>query len=289
MTRCEVHPANSVAHAIELMQRYGEDAQLLAGGTSLMILKRLGMLGAEHLVDLHGIPELSGIELTGSGSVRIGAMTTLRQIESAARVRAAAPVLADTARAVATVRIRNQATIGGNLVHADPAQDPPPTLLALDARVQCVGPDGARTVALDELFLGLFETTLHPDEVLTAVEVPALPPGWRAGYLKFLPGSEDDYATASVAVAAHVSDGRLEQIRIGLGGLANRAVRAKSVEAALRGQFVDGETVAAAAELVGADIDPASDQRGSARYKGRVAVSCVRRELNRVLLAEVGR
>lgn len=162
-------------------------------------------------------------------------------------------------------------------------------LLVLGAQVHVTGPDGPRTIAIDELFAGLFETTLRPAEVLTGVEVPVPPAGWRAGYLKFLPGSQDDYATVSAAVAAQVADGRCEQVRIGLGGLAGRAVRARSVEAALRGQSIDAATLAEAAELVRADIDPSTDHRGSAQYKARVAVSCVRRELSRVLLGEAGR
>jgi carbon-monoxide dehydrogenase medium subunit len=289
VTRVDLHPAGSVAEAVELLQLYGEEAQPLAGGTSLMLLSRLGLLGAEHLVDLHGIAELHGIERAESGAVRIGALCTLREIERAAPVRAAVPALAEAVHEVATVRVRNQATIGGNLAHADPAQDPPPMLLALDAQVHATGPDGTRAIAIDELFAGLFETTLRPAEVLTGVEVPALPTDWRAGYLKFLPGSEDDYATVSVAVAARVTDGRCEQLRIGLGGLAGRAVRARSVEAAIAGRPVDAATLAEAAELVRADIDPITDNRGSAQYKARVAVSCVRRQLGLVLLGGPGR
>jgi carbon-monoxide dehydrogenase medium subunit len=289
MTRAELHPAGSVAEAVQLLQHYGEDAQPLAGGTSLMLLARLGLLGAEHLVDLHGIATLRGIERTDSGAVRIGALCTLREIENSAPVRTAVPALAAAVHEVATVRIRNQATIGGNLAHADPAQDPPPMLLALGAQVHATGPDGARAIAIDELFAGLFETTLRPAEVLTGVEVPALPAGWRAGYLKFLAGSEDDYATVSVAVAAQVAEGRCEQLRVGLGGLAGRAVRARSVEAALAGQPVDAAALAEAAELVRADIDPITDHRGSAQYKARVAVTCVRRQLGRVLLGDDAR
>lgn len=284
MSGFDLHPARSLDEALELLARFGEDAQLLAGGTSLMVLARLGLLGAEHVVDLRGIAELTGVDVSPDGALRIGALHTLRTVENDPQVRQHTPALAETLHQVATVRVRNQATIGGNLAHADPAQDPPPMLMALGARVDVTSPDRPRTIEVNELFAGHFETTLFPGEVLTHVVVPPLPAGARAGYLKFLPGSQDDYATVSVAVAGEVPDGRCAWLRVALGGVAPTPVRAHAVEAALTGRPLDAAAVADAAQLVTADIAPISDLRGSAQYKRRVAAVCVRRALEHHLL-----
>lgn len=279
MSGFELHRAATVDEAVALLGRYGEDAAVLAGGTSVMLLARLGLLGAEQVVDIHGVGGLAGIERTAEGELRLGTLCTLRELEAAPAVRDHAPALADALHSVATVRVRNQATIGGNLAHADPAQDPPPMLLALEAHVDAVGPAGSRSVPVRELFAGFFETTLAADEVLTAVRIPPLPAQTHTGYLKFLPGTRDDYATVSVALAGSVSDGRCEWVRIALGGVAPTAVRAPAVEDALRGQPLEPDALAHAAQLVREDIDPVSDLRGSAQYKTRVAATCVQRAL----------
>jgi aerobic carbon-monoxide dehydrogenase medium subunit len=286
MSSFTYHPAESVGEAVTLLGRYGEGTQLLAGGTSLMVLNRLNLLAADHVVGLRGIAEMSGITRTPGGDLRLGALTRLRELETSIDVRQATPALAEAVHTVATLRVRNQATIGGNLAHADPAQDPPPMLMALGAYVEAVGGGGQRRIAVDDLFAGYLETTLAPDEVLTAVVVPRLTSRTRAGYLKFLPGTEDDYATVSVAAAAELADGRCTRLRVALGGVAPTSVRARSVEAALTGRSVDPGDIAQAAALVGDDIDPWSDLRGSADYKRTVAATCVRRLLRRVLLAE---
>lgn len=174
------HPAESLGEAVTLLGQYGEDTQLLAGGTSLMLLNRLNLLVADHVIGLRGIPEVSGIICTAGGDLRLGALTRLRELETSADVRQAAPALAEAVHTVATLRVRNQATIGGNLAHADPAQDPPPMLMALGAHVEAVGGSGLRRIAVDDLFAGYLETTLAPDEVLTAVVVPRLTSRTRA-------------------------------------------------------------------------------------------------------------
>lgn len=284
MSRLVYHPATSVAEVVALLAAYGDDAQLLAGGTSVMLVQRLGMLAAEHVVGLRGVEELRGSAVTGAGELRLGALSSLRSIETDDQVARVAPALAEAVGTVATVRVRNQATIGGNLAHADPAQDPPPMLMALGARVEAAGAGGTRSIPVEDLARGPFETALAVDEVLTAVVVPPSTPATRAGYLKFLPGTQDDYATVSVAVAAEVVDGRLQRLRVALGGVGPTPVRARSVESALAGQAVDAAALAEAAQLVRDDIDPRSDRLGSAAYKATVSAVCVRRLLQRVLV-----
>lgn len=284
MTSVEYHPAGTLAEALSLLEQYGEDAQLLAGGTSLMLLNRLGLMTAEHVIGLHGVPELRGISRDETGAVSIRALTTLREIELSPQTHAV-PGLAEAARQVATVRIRNQATIGGNLGHADPAQDVPPMLIALDATADVAGPRGERKIPVDCLFTGFLETSLNPDELLVRVAVPAPSPTLRAGYVKFLPRTEDDFATVSVAGAVDVVDGRVSEVRVALGSVAPTPTRARGVENALRGARVGECDLAEAAHCVQPDIDPMTDARGSASYKRDMAVVWVRRLLSRLLLS----
>ncbi|MBO0828454.1 MAG: xanthine dehydrogenase family protein subunit M [Streptosporangiales bacterium] len=285
MTSFAFHPAASLAEATALLAQYGDGTQLLAGGTSLMLLNRLGLLAPDHVVGLRDVGELRGIAVDDAGALRLGALTKLRDIETAPEVRGV-PVLAEAAHHVATVRIRNQATLGGSLGHADPAQDVPPALIALDARVDVAGPNSTRQLPVEDLFTGYLETSLHPGELVTGVAVPRSTRGTRGGYLKFLPRTADDYATVSVAAVVDVVDGRVTRIRVALGAVAPTPVRAHSVEAALVDGHVTSEQLRGAAEFVRQDIDPTSDARGSASYKNDVAVVCVRRLLGRLLETE---
>lgn len=282
MTSFTFHPATSVAEATALLSRYGDDTQLLAGGTSVMLLHRLGLVAPDHVVGLHTVDELRGVGVDDAGTVRLGALTTLRDLETAPEVRGI-PGLTEAAHHVATVRIRNQATLGGALGHADPAQDVPPMLIALDARAVVTGPAGTRQVPVEELSIGYLETSLRPGEIITGVEVPASRPGVRGGYWKFLPRTADDFATVSVAAVVDVVAGRVAGLRIALGAAAPTPVRARSVETALVGRVVTPDDVSDAAQLVREDIDPMSDARGSASYRRDVAVVCVRRLLGRLL------
>ncbi|HEX6444737.1 MAG TPA: xanthine dehydrogenase family protein subunit M [Streptosporangiales bacterium] len=286
MTSFAFHPAASLAEAIALLARYGDETQVLAGGTSVMLLNRLGLLAPEHVVGIRALDELRGIDADGAGTVRVGALTTLRDVETAPQL-CDVPLLAEAAHRVATVRIRNQATVGGTLGHADPAQDLPPALLALDARVDVAGPDGVRRLPVADLFTGYLETSLRPGELITGVAVPAPAPGMRGGYLKFLPRTADDYATVSVAAVVDVVDNRVAGIRVALGAVAPTPVRATSVETALVGRHVTPGDLGDAAELVRRDVDPMSDARGSASYKEDAAVVCVRRLLGRLLRSEL--
>src|SRR5262249_42367997 len=147
--------------ALDLLGRYGDDAHFLAGGTSLMLMMQQGLVQPGHVVGLHDVAELRGVRPQSDGGLEIGAMTRHREVERAAATTAYCPTLAENFSRIATVRIRNQATIGGNLVHADPAQDPPPMLLALDAEAVVSGANGQRTVPLDGFFEDFFQTAVQ--------------------------------------------------------------------------------------------------------------------------------
>lgn len=266
----ELHRATSIPEALELIQ--ADDAHVLAGGTALVLLMKQGLLRPARLVSIAGVHELDGVERRGDGSLRIGALVTHAEAEHSPLVRAHCPALADAFARVATPRIREQATVGGNLAHADPAQDPPPMLMALGAVAVLESSTGRRTVPLDELFVDVFETRIAAGELLLEVIVPPLAPGSRAAYLKFLPGTEDDYATVAVAAVARVGpDGRCADIRVALGAVGPTPLRARRVEDALRGETLTAERVREASRLAREDVDPTPDLRGSAAYKREMA------------------
>jgi len=267
----DYHEPESVEEALDLLARHGEDAHLVAGATAFTLLWRQGLLRPGHVIGLRRIASLAGIT-SADGALVVGATVTHREIERSDDVARYCPALTRTFASVATVRVRNQATLGGNLAHADPAQDPPPMLIALGAEVVAASSTGERTISVDALFVDVFTTSLRAGEILTAVRFPALAPGTRATYLKFLPRTADDYATVSVAAALRLADdGTVADVRVALGACGPTAVRARSVETALAGSRPDAKRIAAAAASVTADIDPFDDVRGSAGYKRDMA------------------
>jgi carbon-monoxide dehydrogenase medium subunit len=191
------------------------------------------------------------------------------------------PVLAETYRHVATVRIRNMATVAGSLAHADPNQDPPITLLALDAQVRLASASGERDVALKDFFRDYYETVLTPDELLTEVHIPMPQPHTGSAYLKFLPRSADDYATVGVAATVQVdpASGACADCRIAMGCVGVTPVRAQRAEQLLRGQQRTDELLREAGAVAQEATDPISDTRGSAAYKRSMAGVFVRRAL----------
>jgi carbon-monoxide dehydrogenase medium subunit len=269
----ELHQPDSLAEALALLGQFGgDDVHLMAGGTSLVLLMNLGLVEPTRVISLRRLAELHGIAARPDGGLEIRALATHRQAELSPEVQAYCPALATTFGHVATVRIRNQGTLGGNVAHADPAQDPPPMLIALDAQVVLTSQSGERVVSLDEFFVDYLTTTLQPGEVLTAIRLPPLPPGTRATYLKFLPRTHDDYATVSVAATLRLDpDGRCADVRVALGGAAGTPVHARAVEHALRGEVLGDQRIADAAALVLDLVDPPDDARGSSAYKRRMA------------------
>jgi carbon-monoxide dehydrogenase medium subunit len=271
----QLHQPTTLTDAIALLDQCnqrGDDVQLMAGGTSLVLLMNLGLVEPAHIILLRGVAELQGIRSTPGGGLEIRPLATHRQLELSPAVQAYCPALAETFGHVATVRIRNQATVGGNLAHADPAQDPPPMLIALGAEVVLTSRTGERRLPLDEFFVDYLTTTLQPGELLTAIVLPPLAAGTRATYQKFLPRTQDDYATVSVAATLRLADdGRCEDVRVALGGAAGVPVHLRAVENALRGELLTDQRIADAAALVPDLVDPPDDARGSAAYKRRMA------------------
>ena len=276
------HTPSSLADAQAILEEHGEDARPMAGGTALVVLMKQNLVGADHLVSLAGIPGLDGIRVEGD-ELHIGGLVRHHDLELSPEVRGFAPFLADVYRRVATVRIRNMATVGGGLAHADPAQDPQPGYITLDARVRLASKSGVREVPVGELATDYYETVIHPGEILTEVIVPRPAPSAKFVYLKFLPRTEDDYATVAVAARAEMENGVCRNLRVALGAAGPTPVRATAVEQSLEGKSVTAAAVREAAEAVADQVDPLDDFRGSSGYKRDMAVVFTRRALERVL------
>ena len=284
MNLFDYHAPTSLEETFDLLDRHGEDAQLMAGGTALVLLLQQGLVQPGHVIGLRKIADLQGIRRLDDGGLAIHALATHRQAERSMDVQAYCAALADVFARVATIRIRNQGTVGGNLAHADPAQDPPPMLIALGGQAVVASRDGRRRVPLDQFFVDYFETVLQPGEVLVSVELPSLPTGTRVTYKKFLPRTQDDYATVSVAAMLQLGvDGSCEEARVALGAVATTPIRARKVEDALRGQRLTPQMVADTAALVRDEVDPLDDLRGSATYKRDMARVWTRRALQELL------
>lgn len=266
------------------LKEFGSDAKLVAGGTALIIMMKQRLVRPSCLISLRSVRGLNGIELQ-NGGLRIGGLATHRQLETSPLIRRRLPMLADTYHHVATLRVRNMATVGGGLAHADPNQDPPPSLIALGATLKATSANGSRVIPMDEFFKDYYETVLNPDELITEVMVPKLPPNSGAAYIKFLPRTADDYATVSAAAVLTLdkSNKTIADVRIALGSVGVTPIRATAAEAVLRGQPLKTEAFAEAGEKAKEAVDPISDFRGSAGYKKDMAAVFVRRALEKAL------
>ena len=281
MNAFDYRAPESLEAALAEMEESGDEGKVVAGGTALVILMMQRLVRPSRVVSLRRIPGLDRIEIT-DGTIRIGALVTHRDAEISPVVRERLPVLAETFSHVATLRIRNIATVGGCLAHADPNQDPPVTLVALGARVRIAGPKRERQLPLDEFFVDYYQTALGPNELVVGVDVPAPAAGTGAAFLKFLPRTADDYATVAVATALRLDPaGVCQDARIALGSVGSTTLRAREVEALLRGARLSESLVAAAGEAARGIVDPVSDQRGSAEYKREMAGVFVKRAITR--------
>ena len=276
------HAPGSLKEAADLLAQYDGDGKLIAGGTSLMLLLKQSLVQPDHLISLHRVPEARGIEVK-DGVLHIGGLVTQREVEQSAVVREATPLLANAYSRVATVRIRNAATVGGGLAQADPAMDPPSSLLVLGASVVVTSASAERTISIADWYADYYETTINEDEIVTELLVPVQPTDMGWTYIKYLPRTEDDYATVSVAALGKTDGGKISEVRVGLGAVGATALRASDLEAALVGADANHDVLKDASQSVAGIVDPTSDPRGSADYKRDMAVVFARRALEQVL------
>jgi len=259
----------SVSEAVAMLARYGDDARPLGGGTTLVILMKQRALYYPYLVDLQTIPGLAEIKVESNG-VRIGALVTHRSLECSPVIRASFPALADAFGQIGNIRIRQTASIGGNLTHADYRLDPPPALLVLGAEVSLFGANGARTVPLSQFFQGLYETALKPAELLIDIKVPFMPENSRAVYLRYSTLSANDWPCLGVAAFLSKANGRCRELRVALGGLASTPVLVGGLDF-VNDQTLDSAVIERLLDAVDQQIAPFADLRGSEWYKRRMA------------------
>ena len=271
----------SVSEAVAMLARYGDDARPLGGGTTLVILMKQRALYYPYLVDLQTIPGLAEIKVESDG-VRIGALVTHRSLECSPMIRASFPALADAFGQIGNIRIRQTASIGGNLTHADYRLDPPPALLVLGAEVSLFGANGARTVPLSQFFQGLYETALKPAELLIDIKVPFMPENSRAVYLRYSTLSANDWPCLGVAAFLSKANGRCRELRVALGGLASTPVLVGGLDF-VNDQTLDSAVIERLLDAVDQQIAPFADLRGSEWYKRRMARLFVKKAVEQLI------
>jgi carbon-monoxide dehydrogenase medium subunit len=276
----EYFAPKTLKEALKLLEQYRDDYKIIAGGQSLLIMMRQGLIKPKYLIDIKGISELDYIQTDAKKGLRIGALTTHRTIEKSPVIKKSFGVIAQMENRLASIQTRNWGTIGGNLCHGDPAGDPAPVLIALNASVTIAGMNGERNKSVEDFFLDYFETALEHGELLSEIRVPTIPSHTGAAYAKFNV-IESDMATVGVAVSITLSskDGHCQDVRIALANSAPRPMRAKRAEELLRGKKITGNLLKEAGEIASSETEPLSDIHASAEY---------RQELVKVLVKRVG-
>lgn len=277
----EYRAPKTLEEALTLLSKYGEECKIIAGGQSLLVLMRQGLVAPKYLISIKGVSELDYINYDAKKGLRIGALTSHRAIENSPVIQNGFTALAEMERRLASIQTRNWGTIGGNLCHADPAGDPAPVLVVLKATLKMQSLDGERTVASEDFSLDYFETALEPGELLTEIQVPVVPPHTGTAYTKFNV-IESDLATVGVAVSITLSssDSACQDVRIALGASASTPMRAKQAEEVLRGKKITDALFTEAGQIASTEADPISDIYASEEY---------RRELVKVLVKRVGK
>ncbi len=276
MIKFDYQEPPTLKKALALLEKHGDQARPIAGGTSLLIMMRQRLLMPKVVVSLARIPKFDGISFNAKKGLRIGAGARHRDIELSPVIKKHYPLLHETFHKVAQPRIRNMGTIGGNLACGDPLTDPGASLIALDAEAVLASSKGQRTLRLDEFFVDYYQTALEPGELLTEIHVP--PPS-RAGWahIKFTPRSVEDFATVGVALTLSANDSTCEDVRLALNSVASTIVRAKRAEEVLRGKPITDATLRQMGEIAATEVDPMDDNRGTADYKRHLVTILVRR------------
>ena len=272
------HAPSSVAEAIDILEQYGADARILAGGQSLVPAMKLRLASPKHIVDITRVAALNLIR-SDNGSLVVGALATHEAIENSILVQEHCPVLAEAASHIADPIVRNRGTIGGSLCHADPAADFPLAALALGAELIAAGRGSSRAIPVDRFFVGFLSTALKTDEILTALRISKPLPHSGGAHLKFSRRT-NGLAIVGAAVTLAMDDGgNCTDVRVALSGMGQTPIRATAVEQALRSNRITHAAIADAASLALQQTDPPSDMHGSAEYRRSIAPVIVGRAL----------
>jgi carbon-monoxide dehydrogenase medium subunit len=278
----ELQEPRSLAEALECLRGDDPAVRPFAGGTALMLMMKAGVFRPARLVSLHRLaPEYSNVA-THDGEVRIGALATLASLERSSVIQRELPVIARTLVTLSNVRVRNVATLGGHLAHGDPHMDLPPVLMALGARLIVVGPAGERTLPVEDLFKGYYETVLGSGELITKICVP-VQRNRRSVYLKCTARSADDWPALGVAVAIDPEGDRIADARVVVSAATEKATRLREVEALLRGNAIDATLLERAGDAAAEEANVVSGARGSAAYKRQLLRVYVARAVQEAL------
>jgi len=285
MTPFEIAEPRSLREAIGLLDPEDSSVRPIAGGTALMLMMKSGFFRPRRLVSLRAVEsKYSRAAVDADGSLRIGALTPLSIVEHSRAVRDAAPVIVQTLRTLSNVRVRNVATIGGHLAHADPHTDLPPVLVALGARISVAGAAGERSIAVEDLDVGYYETVLRPTELITELIVP--PQGRRrAAYFKCTTRSADDWPALGVAAAVDADGAVIHDAKIVISAATDKPTRLLAAETLLRGASVSDALLRRAGDAAADEAAVIGDQHGSAAYKKQLVRVYVERALRQALAA----
>ncbi len=264
--------------ALQLLDQYRDQYKIIAGGQSLLIMMRQGLIQPEVLIDIKGLSELDYIKSDDGKGLRIGALTTHRTIEKSPVIKKSFGVIAEMESRLASIQTRNWGSIGGNLCHGDPAGDLAPVLIALNATLTMAGMKGERNMLVEDFFLDYFETALEHGELLREIQVPTIPPNTGVGYTKFNV-IETEMATVGVAVSVTLAskEGNCKDVRIVLGNAAPKPMRTKQAEELLRGKKITDPLLQEAGEIASTEGDPISDIHASAEYRQELIKVLVKR------------
>lgn len=272
-----LHRPTSIEQACSLLSEYGDQAKILAGGSELILLLKMNLARAEHIVDIKAVEGLDRLEFDSKTEMlRVGGLVTHRNLEQSALVRDHCPLFAEMEQQVANVRVRNVGTIGGNLCFAEPHADPGTLLSACDGRIKARSIRQERSLDIADFFVDYYQTALEHDEILTEIEIPKLSRNSSGTYLRFCPGERPSVA---VAILIEWADGACANVRLALGCVGPKPIRAREVEMALRGKPAD-EISAKSFEIgerAALVCDPPPDIWGSAEYKRQIVKTLVGR------------
>ena len=272
----------TIAEAISLLQKYGDEAKILSGGHSLIPMMKLRFASPGYLIDINNIKGLSHIN-EENGIVKIGALTREAEIEHSDLLKKYFPIFGDVTKQIADPQVRNRGTVGGNLAHGDAANDHPAVMLALRANIVITGSEGNRTVPIDEFFFGFYTTAIQQNEILTEIQIPIPPAGTGSAYHK-LERKVGDYATAGVAVQLTLDrKGICTAAGMGLTNVNPLPLRAVRSEEALLGKPITDASIAEAAKYASEDCSPSSDLRGSEEYKRAMVAVLVKRMIHKAV------
>lgn len=284
--RFDYEVAASVDEAINLLQRHGPEAHLMAGGHSLIPLMKLRLASPETVIDIHKLDDELRYIRDDGGALKVGALARHKDVLESPLIKDRYPLLADAEKMIADPLVRNMGTVGGALAHGDPAEDLPAAFVALGGEVVVRGPDGERTIAMDDMYLGPYETAIESGEILIEARVPRTPDA--SAYIK-VERRAGDYASASIGVALYMTNGEIEEARIGMCGVGSTTLRARGAEEILQGERPGAELYARAGERASEECDPIEDARGTAPYKRDLVKIVVARTLEKAVARLEGR